>query len=155
MGSHPAKSIFCPFIGGKWLQNGAKNAIFQNWPKTRPKMINAWNKCLTNHLGGCFAWFLEPVLRFGRSKSHFLSLEKRHFCQTINKFITSQESCRTMSGYPHCRHHLVWSHCPIPYAYISFFMCISSHHKHILYHWCCNQISTSLAMVTIVNMIKN
>ena len=29
---------------------------------------------------GCFARFSESVLRFGRSKCHFLALENGHFC---------------------------------------------------------------------------
>ena len=47
-----------------------------------PKNGNAYTKCLIHHLGGYFARFLASVLRFGRSKSHFLSLEKGHFLQT-------------------------------------------------------------------------
>ena len=39
--------------------------IFKNWLDTRPKMLNAWTKCPINHFGGCFARFLESVLRFG------------------------------------------------------------------------------------------
>ena len=31
--------------------------------------------------GGCFAWFLESFLRFGR---HFLALENGHFWQTLH-----------------------------------------------------------------------
>ena len=55
--------------------------IFKNWLDTRPKMLNAWTKCLINHFGGCFARFLESVLRLGRWKCHFLSLENGHFCK--------------------------------------------------------------------------
>ena len=43
----------------------------------------------------------------------------------------------------------------ILHTYISFFMYVFSRHKHILYYWCCKKISTSLAIVTIVNMIKD
>ena len=42
---------------------------------------NPWTKCLIHHFGGCFVRFLESFLRLGRSKSHFLSLEKGHFGQ--------------------------------------------------------------------------
>ena len=68
-------------IGGKRRKNDRKYAIFQNSFHARPKMLNAWNKCLVYHLGGCFARFLNSVLSFGRSKSHFLSREKGHFRQ--------------------------------------------------------------------------
>ena len=62
-------------------QNWPKNNKFWNSLNTRPKMVNAWNKCLPHHFGGCFARFLESVLRFGRSKCHFLALENGFFCQ--------------------------------------------------------------------------
>ena len=67
--------------GGKRHKNDKKYAIFQNLLITRPKMLNAWNKCLIHHFGGCFARFLNSVLNFGRSKSHFFSLKKGHFQQ--------------------------------------------------------------------------
>ena len=46
-----------------------------------PENGNAWPKCLRNHFGGGFARFLNSVLRFGRSKCHFLALESGHFWQ--------------------------------------------------------------------------
>ena len=45
-----------------------------------PENGNTWPNCLPHHFGGCFARFLESVLRFGRLKSHFLALENGHFC---------------------------------------------------------------------------
>ena len=54
---------------------------FQNPLNTHPKMVNACNKCQTYHFGGCFAGFPESVLRFGRSKSHFLVPKSGHFCR--------------------------------------------------------------------------
>ena len=72
---------FLAVLLGKRPQNGPKNAIFKNWPKIRPKVINAWIKCLVYHFGGCFAGFLESVLRLGRPKCHFLALENGHFRQ--------------------------------------------------------------------------
>ena len=41
--------------------------------------------CLLMYFGGCFARFLESVLRLGRLKCHFLARENGHFCQ---KFFT-------------------------------------------------------------------
>ena len=68
-------------IGGKRRKNDWKYAIFQNSSNARSKMLNAWNECLVHHFGGCFARFFNSVFSFGRSKSCFLSREKRHFCR--------------------------------------------------------------------------
>ena len=70
---------FGPIYMVKRVKNSEKNAIFQNLLKTHPKMLNAWNKCLPTHFGGCFAKFLESVLILGRSKCHFLALETGTF----------------------------------------------------------------------------
>ena len=66
---------------GKGAPDGAKICNFQKLAWYSPENGNAWTKCLPHHFGGCFARFLESVLRFGRSKCHFLALENGHFCQ--------------------------------------------------------------------------
>ena len=71
------------YKGGKWLQNNRKNAIFQNWLDTRPKMETHEPMSIPS-FWGCFARFLESVLRCGRSKYHFLALENGHFCLMSN-----------------------------------------------------------------------
>ena len=47
---------------GKRLKNDQKYAILQNWPKTRPKVLNAQNKRVLHHFGGMLA--LKSGLRF-------------------------------------------------------------------------------------------
>ena len=37
---------------GKRLKNDQKHAIFQNWLKTHPKVLNARNKRVLHHFGG-------------------------------------------------------------------------------------------------------
>ena len=77
----PPVSSLWPVKRVKRLQKASKNMIFTNWLDTRPKMLNAWTKCLINHFGGCFARFLDSILRFGHSKCHFFALENGHFWQ--------------------------------------------------------------------------
>ena len=52
---------FWPFKRVKQLQNASKNMIFKNWLDSRPKMLNAWSRCLIKHFGGCFARFLDSA----------------------------------------------------------------------------------------------
>ena len=40
---------------GKRLKNDQKYAIFQNWLKTNPKVLNAQNKRVLHHFGGMLA----------------------------------------------------------------------------------------------------
>ena len=90
---------FGPFKRVKGLKNGSKYLIFKNWLDTRLKMET--HEPNVHHCEGCLVRFLASVLRFGRSKSHFLSLEKGHFLQTW-----------TPNSTVHCRPwtigHCVW-----------------------------------------------
>ena len=97
--------VFAVFYKGKMAQNWPKMSKFQNPLNTHPKMVNACNKCQTYHFGGCFAGFPGSVLRSGRSKSHFLSLEKGHFRQKCpllgtKKWDFERPNLRTDSGNP-------------------------------------------------------
>ena len=65
---------FCLIYRVKRVQNSQKKCDFPKLAQNPPKNRNAWTKCLSNHFGGCFARFLESVLRLGRSKCHFLAL---------------------------------------------------------------------------------
>ena len=40
----------------------AKDFLFLNSPNTRPKMVNAWNKCLIHHFRGCFQKISKPCV---------------------------------------------------------------------------------------------
>ena len=73
-------------------KNGQKYAIFKNWLDTCQKNGNAWPKCLPHYFGGCFARFLESVLRLGRSKGRFLALENGHFCHFYYWILNSKPS---------------------------------------------------------------
>ena len=73
-------------LAGKRGLKRSKNSIFQNPLITRPNMLNAWNKCLPHHFGGCFARFSDSVGWFRRSKSYFLAPENGHFRQKSSDF---------------------------------------------------------------------
>ena len=115
---------FLAVLLGKRPQNGPKNAIFKNWPKIRPKVINAWIKCLVYHFGGCFAGFLESVLRFGRPKCHFLALKNGHFWRkcpfsSAKKWHFGRPNLRTDSKNP-AKHPQKWWNRYLIHAFITF-----------------------------------
>ena len=73
-------------LAGKMGLKRSQNWIFQNPLNTRPNMLNAWNKCLPHHFGGCFARFSDSVGWSRRSKSHFLAPENGHFWPVLSGF---------------------------------------------------------------------
>ena len=72
---------FWPHLQGKTGPKQPKKCDFPKLAQNPPKNRNAWTRCLPNHFGGCFARFLDSVLRSGRTKCNFLALENGHFCQ--------------------------------------------------------------------------
>ena len=84
---------------GKRLKNDQKYAIFQNWLKTNPKVLNAQNKWVLHHFGGMLAlksglgFFVSApeVPFFGTSKRAILAgfkpiLENRTFFIVFEAF---------------------------------------------------------------------
>ena len=62
---------------GKRLKNDPKYAIFQNWLKTRPKVLNAQNKHVLHHFGGMLA--LNFFFSFGARSAIFWHLKMGTF----------------------------------------------------------------------------
>ena len=76
---------------GKRLKNDQKCAIFQNWLKTHPKVLNAQNKRVLHHFGGMLALksglvFFDPapeVPFFGTGKRAILAKVPVLKCQKM------------------------------------------------------------------------
>ena len=65
------------FFKGKLAKNEPKLRDFQNLPKTRPKMMFMWNKCLFHHFWGYLATKSGVRFRIWASKVPFFGSWKR------------------------------------------------------------------------------
>ena len=85
---------------GKRLKNDQKYAIFQNWLKTHPKVLNARNKRVLHHFGGVLAlkcglgFFVSApeVPFFGTSKRAILAKVPVLKCQKMALWAPKQKN---------------------------------------------------------------
>ena len=69
---------------GKRLKNDQKYAIFQNWLKTHPKVLNAQTKRVLHHFGGMLVEKVVSffVFFFGARSAIFWHLKTGNFSES-------------------------------------------------------------------------
>ena len=87
------------FFKGKLAKNEPKLRDFQNLPKTRPKMMFMWNKCLFHHFWGYLATKSGVRFRIWASKVPFFGTRKRPILVILGQKRTPHSSSHKATHY--------------------------------------------------------